>query len=48
MSNLIEIESNEEINKLKSSNNYVVIDFFTPTCPPCMRIKPFVEHLSSE
>ena len=45
--NLIEITSLEQINQLKKDNKYLVLDFFSPSCAPCMRIKPAIEELAS-
>jgi thioredoxin 1 len=34
-----------ELNKILSENSFVVVDFYTQTCPPCKKIAPFYETL---
>jgi thiol-disulfide isomerase/thioredoxin len=35
-----------ELTKLIQSSPAVIIDFFSHTCPPCMKIKPYYESLA--
>ena len=30
------------------NNTYVIVDFFTPKCPPCNHLAPFIEKLALE
>ena len=41
------IGSNEFENKLKSSE-YVIIDFSSPGCAPCIKVPPILEKVTEE
>lgn len=33
-----------QLNKLINETPAIILDFWSPTCPPCMRIKPIFEN----
>jgi thioredoxin 1 len=43
---MIELKDIDDFNDLIKSNTYVVVDFYTPSCPPCKAIAPYLEELS--
>ena len=43
-----EISRMEELTNIVDDNTFVILDFFTPTCPPCKLLAPFIETLSDE
>jgi thioredoxin 1 len=48
MSKLIQI-TQENINEiLNASEKLVVLDFYSPGCPPCESLKPILEELADE
>ncbi len=47
--NNIEIEPNlSEFNKIISSNNLVLVDFFAKWCMPCLMLAPIIETLAKK
>jgi len=38
-----EINSMETLKTIVDGNTFVVVDFFTPGCPPCKKLAPFIE-----
>ena len=34
-----------ELNKINADNSFVVVDFYTQSCPPCKKIAPLYETL---
>ena len=38
----------DDFNQLIKDNAHVVVDFYSPSCPPCMRLKPVFEELGTE
>ncbi|NHK30578.1 MAG: thiol reductase thioredoxin [Asgard group archaeon] len=38
----------DNINDFLLENEYVVIDFYSNTCSPCIRMKPIIEELAEE
>ena len=44
--NLININSSSQLNELILNNKYLVLDFYSPNCIPCKRIKPFIEKMA--
>ena len=45
---MAEIYDIEELNSIVGANTFVVVDFFTPECPPCKLLAPFIEVLREE
>ena len=45
---VIEITNYTEFSNIIKDNQAVVIDFFSLTCPPCMRIKPIYAQIAQE
>ena len=43
---MLELTDVDQLKDLISRNSYVVIDFYTPTCPPCKAIAPYFQELS--
>jgi thiol-disulfide isomerase/thioredoxin len=42
------VKTVDELNSLLEKNSYVILDFYTPSCPPCNLIAPYVEELSQQ
>ena len=42
------VKTLDELNSLLEKNSYVILDFYTPSCPPCNLIAPYVEELSHQ
>jgi thioredoxin 1 len=45
---VLEISAMEDLNDIVSRNTFVVLDFFTPECPPCKLLSPVIEQLSKD
>ena len=45
--NIKYIESKEEFEELKKSHELLVLDFYSDDCPPCEKLAPIYEKLSS-
>ncbi len=45
-SNLVEVKSINDFEKLINSNKPLLIDFWAPWCPPCLFMKPIFETLA--
>ena len=43
---VIQITSLHQLTKLIKDSPALAVDFWSPSCPPCMRIKPFFENLA--
>ena len=43
---LVEIKSLEHLNDLIDQNKYIVLDFYSPKCNPCNKIKPSVNNMA--
>lgn len=48
MSSVVEINSNEFDEKIKSSTKKVVIDCYAEWCGPCKMLSPIIDELASE
>jgi thioredoxin-like negative regulator of GroEL len=46
--NVLEVSSEDEFNKLVSSNKNVVVCFYKPDCPACKSYIPVFEEVSKE
>ena len=40
---VFEVVNNGQLQKLLQNVAGVIVDFWSPSCPPCMRIKPVYE-----
>lgn len=45
---VLEISAIEDLNDIVSRNTFVVLDFFTPECPPCKVLSPIIDQLSNQ
>ena len=45
-SSIIEITSDNQLNDIINNKDYLVLDFYTPTCMPCKKIAPYIEKLA--
>lgn len=43
-----EIREMDELIHHCNNNTFVVVDFYTPKCPPCTTLAPFIEKLARE
>jgi len=43
-----EINSMETLKTIVDGNTFVVVDFFTPGCPPCKKLAPFIEEINKQ
>ena len=43
---IIEITSDDQLKEIISNSDYVVLDFYTPTCIPCKKIAPSINELA--
>jgi thiol-disulfide isomerase/thioredoxin len=43
-----EIRDIDELSDLLHQNSHVILDFYTPTCPPCKAIAPYLDELAEE
>ena len=43
-----ELKDIDELSELLHQNTYVILDFYTPTCPPCKAIAPYIDELAEE
>ena len=46
--NLINISSSDHLENLIKNNNYLILDFYSPSCIPCKKIKPFIETMAEK
>ena len=44
--NLIDISSENQLKELIDKNKFLVLDFYSPSCIPCKKIKPFIEKIA--
>jgi thioredoxin 1 len=45
---MIDITELDQLNSLLQKNTYVLVDFYTPSCPPCQSIAPYLEELADQ
>lgn len=43
---MLEITDMDDMVNLIDRNTYVVVDFYTPSCPPCKAIAPYLDELA--
>ena len=43
-----EISTMADLTSLIQGNTFVILKFFTPTCPPCKKLAPFIDLLSED
>jgi thioredoxin 1 len=48
MYKMLELKDIDELSDLLHQNTYVLLDFYTPTCPPCKAIAPYLDELAEE
>lgn len=42
------IDNHAELENILKKNTYVFVDFYTPTCPPCKIVAPYLEELEEQ
>lgn len=48
MSNILNVNKNDELDKVIQANKYVVLDFYADWCGPCKALAPVIQDVSKE
>ena len=45
---MIQLDKLTDLNQMLKENTLVIVDFFTESCPPCKKVAPYYEKLSTQ
>ena len=43
-----DITENSELQNILTKNTYIFVDFYTPSCPPCNIVAPYLDELEQQ